>query len=325
MPCNKIKIVFRTDGNNRIGMGHLMRCLALAEEIEKRSDCDISFLIEDSDGAVGKISECGYSVETDMEKGPVDIIITSLPEIGDDYIARLKKQTKVLVCMDDSRKRRFSADIVVRGSIVPELHNYDADCGYRFLIGPDFMILNKKFQEFNNKDRKTNPAVKSILITMGGSDINNLTPKVMSALEGLEHIKKTAVLGPAFRDSDKIRSGSSYILKHDISNMSELMFFSDIVIAGGGIALYELACLGIPGIILAQTEYQLLEANCFEEQGAIVNLGPGKDVTEEEILSSVNILSNDREKRERMGLVGKKLVDAKAVDRVATEILREIQ
>ena len=324
MPCNKIKIVFRTDGNNRIGMGHLMRCLALAEEIEKRSDCDISFLIEDSDGAVGKISECGYSVETDMEKGPVDIIITSLPEIGDDYIARLKKQTKVLVCMDDSRKRRFSADIVVRGSIVPELHNHDTDCRSRFLIGSDFMILNKKFQGFNNKDKKTNSTVKSILITMGGSDINNLTPRIIAALDKLKDIRKTVVLGPAFKDVGKISSNSSYTLKRDVSNMPGLMSSSDIVIAGGGMVLYELASLGMPGIILAQTEYQLLEANCFEKQGAIVNLGSGKDVTEEMILSSVNILSNDREKRERMGLAGKKLVDAKAIDRVTTEILGAI-
>lgn len=324
MSGNKIKIVFRTDGNSKIGMGHLVRCLALAEEIERRSDCDISFLMEDSDGAVGKISEYGYSVETDLEKGPVDIIITSLPEISDDYMLELKKKTKVLVCIDDSRKRRFSADIVVRGSIVPELHNHDTDCRSRFLIGSDFMILNKKFQGFNNKDKKTDPAVKSILITMGGSDINNLTPRIMAALDGLRDIRKTVVLGPAFKDADKIRSGSNYILKHDISNMSELMSFSDIVIAGGGIALYELASMGIPGIILAQTEYQLLEANCFEKQGAIVNLGPGKDVTEEMILSSVNILSNDREKRERMGLAGKKLVDAKAIDRVTTEILGAI-
>ncbi len=321
MSVNKIEVVFRTDGNSKIGMGHLMRCLALAQELEKESDCNISFLTEDSDEAAEKVLKYGYKTKNRLEEEFVDVIITSLAEISIDYAQELKKKAMLLVCLDDSRTRQFSADIVIRGSIVPELRDYDPGSKSRFFVGKEFMILNRQFQKFNRKIKKINPAVKTILITMGGGDINNLTPKVMAALEGLEDIKKTVVVGPAFKDADKLISSKNYILKYDVSNMAELMFSSDLVIAGGGITLYELASVGAPGIVLCQTEYQLLEAGCFEKEGVVINLGLGKDISEEAIMAGVDSLLKDREKRKKMNLAGKGLIDGKAIERVAGEIL----
>jgi len=321
---DKIRIIFRVEGNSKIGMGHLMRCLALAEEIERRSRCDITFLMKDSSAAIERISKYGYKSRNRLGKESIDIIITSLPEISGEDSLELKKSAKLLVCLDDSKARRFSADIVIRGSIVPELRNCDSDCKSRFFLGENFMILNKEFQRFNKMDKENNPEVKSILITMGGGDVNNLTPKIMAALGGLKDIKKTVIVGPAFEHIDEIKANKNYTLKYDISNMAELMFSSDMVIAGGGLTLYELASVGVPGIVLCQTEYQLLEANSFEKKGIVINLGLGKDVREEAILSSVRALLKDKEKRSRMSLAGKKTIDAKAVSRVATEILKAI-
>jgi len=186
------------------------------------------------------------------------------------------------------------------------------------------MILNKNFQKFNRKNKKINPKVKSILITMGGADINNLTPKVMSALSGLKNVKKTIIAGFAFSDISRLKSAGDYILKYDVSNMAELMFFSDLIISGGGMSLYELACVGAPGIVLCQTRYQQLEADCFQEKGVIINLGLGRDVSEDAIRSNVDDLLSKPKKRKMMSSAGKRLVDGKAVNRVAREILRAI-
>jgi spore coat polysaccharide biosynthesis predicted glycosyltransferase SpsG len=321
MPGNKIRIIFRTDGNSKIGMGHLVRCLNLAQELERRSDSDISFLTEDSNEAIEMISRYGYRIKNSLEKESLDAIITSLPEISQDYVQELKKKARLLVCLDDSMTRKFSADIVVRGSIVPELRDYDPGSRARFFAGKEFMILNRQFKKFNMKNKKISPVAKAVLITMGGGDINNLTSKVMAALEGLKDIKKTVVVGPAFKDVHNLKSFKNYTLKYDVSNMAELMFFSDLVIAGGGITLYELASVGVPGIVLCQTEYQLLEANCFEKEGVIVNLGIGNDVSEDTIRANVDRLLKDHVKRKRMSLAGKGLIDGKAIERVTEEIL----
>ena len=322
---NKNRIIFHAEGNSKVGMGHVKRCIALSQELIKRVDCDISYLMLNSDSGEKEVIECGYRTTTRMPNETVDIIITSLPEVRDDYLEQLKKKTKLLVCIDDSKRDFFSADIVVRGSIVPELRRYDPACSGRFLLGKNYMILNKEFQKFSGRDKKINPVIKSVLITLGGSDVNNFTPNVMDALDRLNlDIEKTVVLGPAFKNTERLKKYRGYKLKYNISNMADLMFESDLIIAGGGMTLYELACVGTPAIVLCQTEYQLLEANYFAKEDVIINLGSEKDITKKMIAHNVMLLFNDNKKRKQMSIAGKRLIDGKGVERVTKEILERI-
>ena len=106
--------------------------------------------------------------------------------------------------------------------------------------------------------------------------------------------------------------------------MADLMFESDLIIAGGGMTLYELACVGTPAIVLCQTEYQLLEANHFAKEDVIINLGSEKDITKKMIAHNVMLLFNDNKKRKQMSIAGKRLIDGKGVERVTKEILERI-
>jgi spore coat polysaccharide biosynthesis predicted glycosyltransferase SpsG len=324
MLSSKIRIIFRVDANGKVGMGHLMRCIALSEGIRKKVNCKITFLAKNSDIVIEKVSKYGYNLETRLPKEFVDIVVTDVPGIDQYYLLKLKEKTKLLVSIDDSTRTQFPADIVVRGSIVPELRSCKRDSQSQFLLGPNFMILSKEFQKFNKRKKKINSRVKSILITMGGSDINNLTPKIMAALDELSNITKIVVVGPVFKHIDKLRLNKNYNLKYDVSNMAELMFSSDIAIAGGGMTLYELVSVGTPGIILCQTKYQLLEANYFEKRGIVTNLGLGQTVTKEVIMSAVETLLKDTEKRGKMSSTGKKVIDGKGLDRVVTAILEAL-
>lgn len=325
MKSKIFKIVFQVEGNKKIGMGHMARCLALAHEIKRRIGCDILFLMKDSDDVIKEVLKYGYKIEYRFPRGLVDIFITSVPNISQKYLAKVKERARLIVVIDDSARAQYAADIVVKCSLVPELSKFSQESKSRFLIGPDYIILNKEFQKLNLRKKKINPEVKSILITMGGSDINNLTPKIMKALDELTDIKKIVIVGPAFEEKEKLKPNEGYSLKHGVSNMAELMFSSDLAIVGGGVTLYELACVGTPGIVLCQTNYQLLEAKCFKKRGAIVNLGLGKNLTKETIISTVKSLIKNKGKRKKMSSAGKKIVDGKGAGRVVDKILSAIK
>ena len=351
MRNNNVKIVFRVDGNKKIGLGHLSRCLALSHEIKRRINCDILFLMKDSNDAAKEVLKYGYKVESRFPKGLVDIFITSVPNISQKYLAKIKERAELVVVMDDSARTQYTADIVVKCSLAPELNKFSQKSKSRFLIGPDYIILDKEFQKLHLRKKKINPEVKSILITMGGSDVNNLTPKIMEALDELTDIKKTVIVGPVFEQNEKLKPNSSYSLKHGVSNMAELMFSSDLAIVGGGTTLYELACVGTPGIVLCQTDFQLLIARCFEQKGAVVNLIPDRNLAKETIISDVKsliknkekriglsgnltkemIISNvkslikNKEKRKKMSSAEKKIVDGKGAVRVVDKILSVIK
>ena len=351
MKNNNIKIVFRVDGNKKIGLGHLARCLALSHEIKRRIDCDILFLMKDSNDVAKEVLKYGYKIESRFPKGLVDIFITSVPNISQKYLVKVRERTRWIVVIDDSARTQYAADIVVKCSLVPELNKFSQKLKPRFLIGPNYIILNKEFQKLHSRKKKINPEVKSILVTVGGSDVNNLTPKIMEALDELTDIKKTVVVGPVFEQKGKLKSNKGYNLKYGVSNMAELMFFSDLAIIGGGTTLYELACVGTPGIVLCQTNHQLSTAKCFEKKGAIINLisdrnltkeaiisnvkslmknkekklGLSENLTEETIISNVKFLMKNKEKREKMSSAGKKIVDGKGAGRVADKILSAIK
>lgn len=321
------KIMFCVNGDNRIGMGHVKRCLALSRRLKESLHCDITYFMESFSVAEKDVSACGYRTTNKMPDEIMDIIITSLPYISDNCISDLKKRTKRLVCLDDSRKTRFSSDIVVRGSIVPELCGADLSCSATFLLGRNYMILDQSFQKMHDMKKNINPIVKSIVITMGGSDINDFTVEVIEALNGLDlpNIKKTVVIGPAFENIERFRTYKNFDFLYNISNMAEVMFHADIVIAGAGMTLYELACVGTPGIALCQTNYQSLEARCFEREKAVLNLGQKENISAESIQSELKFLLNDYRKRQEMSISGKKLIDGKAVDRIMRQIFKGIE
>ncbi|MBI3631444.1 MAG: DUF354 domain-containing protein [Candidatus Staskawiczbacteria bacterium] len=320
----KFKIVFVVDANSKIGMGHLIRCLALAEELDKKLNCHITFLIRKSVVGRREVLKYGFEVKKRLSDENADVIITSLPNIEQAYSKQLKKKTKLLVILDESPKTIFFADIVVRGTTVPEFSKRGSDRKIKFLLGPDYVILNDKLRKFNLKHKKIKPVVKSVLITVGGGDLNNLTPKIMSALNNFNSIEKMVIVGPTFRKTSSIARYKNYNVKYSVTNMAELMFSADLAISGGGMTLYELASVGTPTIVLCQTPDQLIEANIFQKKNAIINLGMGKKIDKKNITDCVGTILNNRRKRELMSRVGKKIIDGKGAQRIAKEIISEI-
>ena len=74
---NKRKLIFRVDGNKKIGLGHLYRCLGLAEVISKDFNCSFAIsnpdqnivkLIQDANFNLWKLDEIIYSLPDEMEQ-----------------------------------------------------------------------------------------------------------------------------------------------------------------------------------------------------------------------------------------------------------------
>jgi UDP-2,4-diacetamido-2,4,6-trideoxy-beta-L-altropyranose hydrolase len=306
-------------------MGHVKRCLALSEHLKNSMDCKIAYLMHDSDVGEKTVLEYGYITMDTFPEEKVDIIITSLPQLSDEYMEELRLRTVFLVCLDDSGRTYFSADIVVRGSIVEELRTCDSACRSKFLLGQDYMALDKQFQDAHNTDRVIQREVKSILVTMGGSDINDFTTIAMDALEKLDMdgIEKKVVVGSAFKNAERLMRRKGFKFEVDVSNMAELMMNADIIIAGGGMILYELACVGTPGIALCQTDYQEMEGRCFEQEGVVINSGGKEDITKQGLAFEITSLIGNYGKRKEMAACGKRLIEGKAIYKISNEIKKE--
>jgi len=191
------------------------------------------------------------------------------------------------------------------------------------LYGPDYMVLSSGITTYRNRP-STGKGELRIAVTLGGSDTYGVTPRAAEAAASCEECCSIDVVtGPNFRHDRELAAllstGDNRILVHKfVSNLYELLASTDIVICGGGVTLYEAACLGVPAVIIANEPHEVPVARWFVEQGFGVYAGFHGDRLEGGLSAGLATLLNGRAKWDEMARRGKTLVDGKGLSRVVT-------
>jgi UDP-2,4-diacetamido-2,4,6-trideoxy-beta-L-altropyranose hydrolase len=297
-----MNIVFRVDSSNKMGVGHLIRCLTLADELNKKN-YKIIFICRDLEGSL--ISLIKYAVLTlpknnDFQSNDFYLnwlgatqeqdakqTIATMPEGTDlmvvDSYALDKKWHKILrphikkiIVIDDLADRQFDCDVLLNQNFGTQEKEYKNkvpdDC--ELLLGCDYALLRPEFSELREqalKKRKNTSKIKNILISVGGSDVNNLTYDILQELSG-----KFCVVVVLGRTSPHNRMIMDYAQDKDISvivdadNMAELMMNADLSIGAGGSTSWERCCLGLPTLLFITAENQRVIAESLERLGASI-------------------------------------------------------
>lgn len=340
MECKKSRAIFRVDGGAGIGLGHIMRCLNLADGLKEKNIQSI-FITKDNNSEIEK-HIVNYLVEKlpshidlkeDLEltinlikKHQPDLVITDSYEIDEYYLEQMKKLNGTLISIDDLSKLHFCSDMVLNQNIGFKDSDYSTEGYTRLLLGTKYALLRKEFGEKHCLEKEIKSVAGNILITLGGTDIDNQTVKVIRAIKTIEdNLIATVIMGPAYQYEEILNNeikgtDGQFILRRNPQDIFALMMNTDVAISAGGSTCYELACLGVPNIILILADNQKKVANGLANYGTSVNLGWFEEVTEEQIKEAVEDLIKNRDWREKMSRKGKELVDGRGVKRVVEEI-----
>jgi len=298
-------VALRVDGGKDIGMGHIMRTMALANDLKKDEKTnEVFYITKDDQTAVNKLKEINFEVividknlsyeeEIDqvkeiIKRRNVIKLITDSYEIDQNYLIEMRRIVDKLVTIHDYAPFAFPSHIVINGNAYAEDLDYESLYGdTEFRLGTDYLLLRKEFRnlseiEFRNK-------VENILVTVGGYDLRNLTPKIIKALNSIDFDEMDAqyldkgnlhidiVIGPSFDNIDQIvtevqKSNLDISLNFNLKKMSNLMLKSDIAISSGGSTLYELAVTKTPAVVMLQAENQVRVAEKLNGE-SVLNLG----------------------------------------------------
>ena len=185
-------ILFRADGNGKWGLGHIVRCLALADELENNNlDLEVVFItkyeeskkiIEEKDYNVVLATDDGISQIRNLADEDT-LVITDFLDTDNQYISEIKKITglKVISIDNNTKLKRIDADILINANVFDE-GEIKAIGSTRYFLGPKYMILRKKFEEAHEGERKIKDKVETILVMFGGTDPRGFTIKVVNAL-----------------------------------------------------------------------------------------------------------------------------------------------
>lgn len=297
-------LVIRADSSEKIGAGHIMRCIALAQGWQE-SGGDVMFVISPaSKPLAGRITSEGFSVSI-LDEGmslredasqTLDLarktgarwVVIDGYQFGDEYQELVKEGgQKILVIDDYGHARNTHADIVVNPNIYASMVFYPHHIpATRYLLGKKYVLLRREFRKMREVSQNNlPPSATNILVSLGGSDPDNLTKVILDTIQPLigdYSLSITAIVGMMNRhfSTDPVQNAGLQSLKivHAPDKMPELISRADIVISGAGSTVWEVAFLGRPMIAVVLAGNQENVGHALQQAGAAMVIDDKKKV-----------------------------------------------
>ena len=229
-------------------------------------------------------------------------------EFGPGYQRALNNERLKVVLIDDNgRSGPYAADVVLNQNI------YAQECLYknrethtRLLLGTKYALLRREFVPA--LDPREIPSIaRKLLVSLGGSDPDNATCRVMEALEqvAVADLQVAVVAGgsnphlASLADS-VAKSSHSCRMLNNVTNMQELISWADLAISAAGGACWEYCALGLPAVLVAVAENQVANAEALHAAGAATLLPGGSRFAVGEMARTVARLANSPAERQAL-------------------------
>jgi len=356
------RFVFRVDSSQKIGSGHVMRCLILAEEL-RECGASVEFIVRDHKGNINQqiISKgfmvnslptkpykthqaltnyeawlgVGQNLDSDetisiIEDKAVEWLIVDHYAIDYRWERKLRPHIKKIMVIDDLANRRHDCDLLLDQNYIHNEKRYDQ------LVAPDvikllgvrYVLLRKEF--IKNIDRVQNSKVKRVFVFFGAIDQDNLTLLAIKSLTqpNLKHILVDIVIGEANPYQKELRETAAKFenisLHIQISNIAELMLKADLALGAGGVTTWERIVLGLPSIVVTIADNQVGSVKALDERGYISWLGDSNQVDEQIMCNAILRVINNGRKLQEQSQKCKQLFNVKGVMEIADFLLNGI-
>jgi spore coat polysaccharide biosynthesis predicted glycosyltransferase SpsG len=317
---------FRVSSRPEVGAGHMMRCLALAEQMRG----SVSFFIDSEESWRDRLERAGFLWRLEDAPGRVDRVGAALSrgEVGgvvlDGYefepasVRMLSRAGFTVQIVDDEEVSE--AALAVRPGL-------DATTPERALSGPAYALLGRAYEHAHARALARSAAedVERLLVCFGAHDSGDATGKTLTALAALpDRPEVVVVLGGRAPHLQAIRAQARRFgrvtVMADVDDTSALSESCDLAIGGGGQALLERMCCGLPSIVMTQAANQEPNARAAAAAGAAAW---ARSLDGPEGLSATTMrLLSDGAARRRIRDAGLALVDGRGAKRCARAIER---
>jgi UDP-2,4-diacetamido-2,4,6-trideoxy-beta-L-altropyranose hydrolase len=334
-------LLIRADASAQIGTGHIMRCLALAQAWQDAGGHVTFLMAMEAPALESRLHSEGMEVVyLPVQPGSTgDAIQTAdfARQVGADWVVvdgyhfgagfqrAIKGSGLCLLFIDDNgHAMHYSADLVLNQNIHAHEGLYQNREPYtRLLLGTRYVLLRREFLKWRGWKREIPDVARKVLVTMGGSDPDNVTLKVIQALQqvDVDGLEARVVVGEGNQHYEELQAAvrDSRVpirLESNVMTMPKLMVWADVAVSGGGSTCWELAFMGLPSLILFLADNQRLIAERVDGMGAAVNLGWYEGVSRLEIAWAVKQLVRAPKTRAETSQRSQQLVDGDGVARV---------
>ena len=313
-----MNILFRCDGSVEVGMGHVVRCLALADHLRDSYDCSVQFAMRQSELGINKVKESYPVLESNekdfnykewltdcIEKTKTKVLIMDMRDgLTRKELKAIKKKTGIkVVTIDDPEDKRLEADLAFYPP-VPQLEKLNWNgFGGELYVGWEYVILRKEFLKKYPKPKNTTP---NILVSMGGTDEKNMTEFVINSMKQInEKFKATIIVGSGYPYILQLKKRLEKVhfefeLLQNPKDIAKIMSQSDFSIISFGQTAYELAALKVPTIFLCLSHDHNESSKLFINEGIGVSMGEYSKLSKQKFIKSVQFHLKEQNKVKEM-------------------------
>lgn len=344
-------IGIRADGNNKIGLGHIMRCLTIAKALKKQGG-DVLFILADEtcselllqNGFQYCVLNSAYDdleKETDslisiLREHKIDRLLVDTYYVTPNYLEELRKAV-IMIYLDDVNAFAYPVDLLINYNIFAAQEQYSYTCATddaktdvkertMLLSGASYAPVRDEFQEYS---KEAGEEVKDILLSLGGSDAYNLSCKIILRLVESGEWNIHTVCGPFNAHKEELKAladkNPGVFVYENVKEMWKLMNKCDLAVSAAGSTMYELSVAGIPVVTFSFVENQRKIAEGFAEKKAAVSAEHYHQDEEEAFLERIERLvcrlTADCGLRKELVNNAKTQVDGRGAERIAKEIL----
>ena len=329
-------------------MGHVMRCIAIAQALVNFGFSPIFVCRRLEGNAIEMIREHGFNIfilTSDTWKKDAEELLTISKKIGiknilvdlshqdtlgdrDGFVFFLNilTQSKFKVSLiEGMRGECISLDLPlpVANVIVPyfgaDKFSYKLAPESNLYVGERFFPLRSEFLKLMQKSRITKRVAKNILVTLGGGDIGDFNGLIIEALMFIKSESLSIKVVGSF--NTKLKLGSNIEVIPYTKNIAELMLWADFAVIGSGLTRYETSFIGLPSIVFSLNIEHANMVKEFADTGSIIDGGVFFESSAEDISESIKKVLMNKNLRLNMRASGMSLIDGNGSGRIAKSAL----
>ena len=327
--------IFRCDGSSEIGIGHVVRCRALAAAF-RRQDWTTTFAMTEASAAlfpednaviVPSGTTGAAAVRALMRERGAACLVVDHYGLDEAFERQAAEPGDVIVAIDDLADRPHHCHLLVDTNPARTAADYAprVPTGAKLLLGARFALLRSEFADLRRASAFPLAQPEHLVIALGGADPSHMSRRALDNVPTLNAagLKVTLIVGQATPHRDELVARAGAVgaeIFVNPPNAVALMASADIAICGAGTTCLEFACLGVPTVALVLADNQRAVAAAIRDAGATVVVDGDLDFRS--TVAALQALVVDTATRARMSAAGQTLVDGQGAARVAADVVR---
>lgn len=333
-----MRVLLRCDGGPGIGVGHVMRCLAIAEEATARGhEVSLAGVVE-GELLTAALHRSGLSLHPvpgrlgatgDLPDQEVwaahDVIHVDSYTVSGDVLGSLGSGPRpTLSIMHDGHDGRRPSDIAIDPTLGAEWAPRPTDVTWS-LRGSRWVPLRPSVRMLQRPEGSA-PARLRVVVVMGGADPARCAPDALTAVQAAAsslgaEVDVTVVASPETRDrldASAAQAEGTVTVIEPTPELAAHLARADLVVSAAGTTVWELCAMRVPMALVCVVDNQRTGYEEVLRRGMARGLGTPADLRGAEATATLARLLADPAARAELARTADEVVDGLGAWRIVS-------